>query len=183
MAMAKSRRSSFPSARFASICKWRIALKPTRQHQIPPEPALPDPLNIQRAALIETSERRRPVLDCQAALTVENEMHSILFVIPKLENNQPDAGQIWKSILPGLQQRAAQTKCVKTLYENCWLIPAEENGLSFFNHAITVVDDLNLRCRICLLKTPGEGFAARPPIARLDFFVRRVRRAIRRIRN
>jgi hypothetical protein len=104
----------------------------------------------------------RPAPSGWAAQAARIDMHSILLVIPKPETGMSGAEQTWKSIAPGLQLRATQSCGVKTLYENCWLITAEENGLSFFDHAITVADKARLRCRICLLGRPHDGFARSP---------------------
>jgi hypothetical protein len=90
-------------------------------------------------------------------------MHSILLVIPKPEKDKPGMEQAWKAVVPGLQQRATQAKGVKTSYESCWLLPVEENGLSFFEYAITVAHNAKLRCRICLLSAPHNGFVRPPP--------------------
>ena len=90
-------------------------------------------------------------------------MHSILLVISKLQKDNPGTERVWKSVRPALQYHATQARCVKTLFENCWLIPAEENGLSFFGHAIAVADNAKLRCRICLLRTACDGFAHGSP--------------------
>ncbi|MFZ0826123.1 MAG: hypothetical protein WAO02_01740 [Verrucomicrobiia bacterium] len=89
-------------------------------------------------------------------------------MISKREKDQPGTGQVWKSVVPGLQYQATQASGVKTLFENCWLIPAEENGMLFFDHAITVADNAKLRCQICLLRTPHDGFAPGPPNATLN---------------
>ena len=100
--------------------------------------------------------------DQKATHAIGNSMHSILLVIPKPERDKPGTERAWKSIVPGLQQCATQARGVKTLYENCWLIPAAENGFSFLDHAITVAESAKLRCRICLLRTPPNGFVHRP---------------------
>ena len=102
--------------------------------------------------------------NCQAIHAARNHMDSILLVIPKPEKDRLGTEQTWKSVRPSLQQRATQANGVITLYENCWLIPAEENGLTFFNHAITVADGAKLHCRICLLH---NEFAHWSPNARL----------------
>jgi hypothetical protein len=94
-------------------------------------------------------------------------MHSILLVIPKPGKDKPGTDQAWKSVAPSLQQQATQAKYVITLYENCWLIPAEENGLTFFNHAITVADSAKLYSRICLLRKQHNGFVRRSSNTRL----------------
>ncbi|MGO9586755.1 MAG: hypothetical protein ACLP2Y_11225 [Limisphaerales bacterium] len=111
--------------------------------------------------------RRGSVGDGQATHAARNYMHSILLVIPKPEKDKPGTEQAWTSVVPGLQQQATQAKGVITLYENCWLIPAEENGLSFFDHAITVADGAKLHCRICLLSKPHNGFVHRSSNPRL----------------
>ena len=105
--------------------------------------------------------------NCQAIHAARNYMDSILLVIPKPEQDNLGTEQTWKSVAPSLQQCAAQANGVITLCENCWLIPAEENGLLFFDHAISVAASANLRCRICLLRTHRNEFARRPPNTRL----------------
>ena len=122
-----------------------------------------DTLSFQRVVLLEASNGRNLVLDRPAARPDEHCMHSILLVIPKPENDQPGTGQAWKAVAPGLRQRALQAGCVKMLYENCWLIPAETEGWSFFDHAITVADEAGLRCRICVLRMPHPEFGRRSP--------------------
>jgi len=91
-----------------------------------------------------------------------DEMHSILLMIRKPEKETFDTDQAWQSIVFGLQQRAARVRGVITLCENCWLIPAREKGLSFFDHAIAVAGDARLHCRICLLRPPDDGTVPRP---------------------
>ena len=101
--------------------------------------------------------------NCRVAHAARNYMHSILLVIPKPEQSKPGTEQAWESAVLGLQQQAAQAKGVITLYESCWLIPTEENGLLFFNYAIIVADSAKLHCRICLLSRPHNGFVHRRP--------------------
>ena len=114
-----------------------------------------------------SSARRSSVWERQTTHAARNYMHSILLVIPKPGKDKPGTEQAWASVVPGLQQQATQAKCVITLYENCWLIPAEENGLTFFNHAIAVADGAKLHCRICLLSKPHNEFVHRSPNTRL----------------
>jgi hypothetical protein len=114
-----------------------------------------------------SSARCSAVEDRQAAHAARNSMHSILLVIPKPGKEKPGMGQAWYSVMPGLQQRATQANGVITLCENGWLIPAEENGFSFFDHAITVADRAKLHCRICLLSKPDNQFVHRSPNPRL----------------
>ena len=105
--------------------------------------------------------------NCQATHAARDYMDSILLVIPKPKQDRPSTEQSWKSVTPSLQQRATQANGVITLYENCWLIPAKENGLLFFDHVITVAASANLRCRICLLRTHRNAFVHRSPDAGL----------------
>jgi len=104
-------------------------------------------------------------------------MDSILLVISKPEIDRLGTEQAWKSVTPSLQQLATRAKGVITLYENCWLISAEENGLLFFDHAITVTANAKLHCRICLLKRHCHEFVHRP----LNHGLRRLSAAIVRI--
>jgi len=163
----KSRRLPFPLARFASTCDWSIALKTALLFCPMLRPMPVDALSFQRVTWFKASDCPGPVLDCQQASTAENLMHSILLVIPKPEANGSGTEQVWKAVAPGLQQRARQAGGVKMLYENCWLIPAEKSGLSFFDHAITVADGEKLSCRICLLRTPQREFVRWLPQIRL----------------
>jgi hypothetical protein len=90
-----------------------------------------------------------------------NEMHSILLLIQKPENDRSDIDQTWKPIVSGLQQCAARVRGVITVCDNCWLIPAQEKGLLFFDHAIAVAGEARLHCRICLLRPPDNETAPR----------------------
>ena len=126
-----------------------------------------DALSFQEVICSMSSARCSSVGDHQAAHAARNCMRSILLVILKPEKDKPGMEQVWNSVVPGLQQRATQTNGVITLYENCWLIPAEENGFSFFDHAITVADRAKLHCRICLLSKPHNKFVHRSPNTRL----------------
>ena len=121
-----------------------------------------DTLSFQRATLLNQSGAARSG-GRPATHPSKNHMHSILLVIPRPGTSKPGIEQVWQTVVPGLQLCAEQVRGVKTLCENCWLIPAEENGFSFFDHAITIADSVNLRCRICLLRTPPDGFAPRSP--------------------
>jgi len=126
-----------------------------------------DTLSFQRVTLLNQPGGAR-FWNRQATPLARNYMHSILLVIPRPEKSEPNIEQVWRSVVPGLQQRATQTRCVKTLCENCRLIPAAENGFLFFDHAITIADSVKLRCRICLLRTPPNGFVCRSSNTRLE---------------
>lgn len=94
-------------------------------------------------------------------------MHSILLVISKLEKDKAGLEPVWQTTAAALEQRARQAECVQTLYENCWLIAAERDGLSFFNHAIAIANSAKLRCRICVLRKPHNAVGAGPSPNRL----------------
>jgi len=126
-----------------------------------------DSLSFPRVLVLNQAGTAR-VWSGQAVPAAKNSMHSILLVIPKSDKDKPGTETAWRSVVPGLQQRASQAKGIKTLYESCWLIPAEENGLSFFNHAITTAKGSRLHCRVCLLGATQNGFVHRSPNTRLE---------------
>ncbi len=94
-------------------------------------------------------------------------MHSILLVISKLEKGKAGLEPAWQTTAATLEQRARQAECVQTLFENCWLIAADRDGLSFFNHAIAIADNAKLRCRICVLRKPQNAAGIEPAQGRL----------------